>query len=307
MGLFKKKMEAVQREKLNETHEIVCLYCFQNFDHDKVLFQSAETDDIQHPSEYSEKFKNYHRGVLSALTDSHGQTATCRLCPYCFSILPQSAGFAPGAVIVFAGASPADKRTFFTALIHILKNVTPHRFPLFCTPLNNETGRRFKLEYEDPLIENTSLPELPQKEMQKENRSEPFVFTLSFADGILPEVYIAYVDDTERYAAYIRNASAVILMAGRQHNTETAVALLEVLGDGISQIPMAVVLGLEQNDAEAEEFLHSTEPVFCNMLKRRFPRLGFFTLPEWGVSPVSERVEEPFLWLLYQLGYDIGN
>jgi len=304
MGLFKRKKAAVEREKMGKTHEIVCLHCFRNFPPDRVMFRALESLDAEgyraqydqilddyrarfhmdtagelpaalDPDEFGEVNKGYHRGVLSSLKDDYGNLTTKRICPFCHNDIPQSAGFAPSTIISVVGASQSGKSVYLTSLIHTLKTVTPRNFPIFCTPINNEMGRKFKLEYEDPLIENGMLLDPTQKEKQQ----EPFIFTFSFSDGNKPEINIAFFDvagegmvDTaymDIYASHIRNSSGILFLVdplqfrsvGRKillknnlnyelrfadEPTDVLSGLVEDYiykqGGGVSHIPTAVVL-----------------------------------------------------------------
>jgi hypothetical protein len=242
-------------------------------------------------------------------------------------------------------------------------------------------GRKFKMAYEDPLIENGCLLDPTQKETQQ----EPFIFTFSFAEDTLPEINIAFFDVAgegmvdngymDIYASHIRNSSGILFLVdplqfrsiGRKvmlmngldydmgHTDEPVEVLTGLVEDyiykqasGISQIPTAVVLtktdllrplqaegeyvreashffsnythrdyfdleAFAQIDGEVDEFLRIADPNFRNALKRRFAHLGFFAVSALGAGPDTirqrvasfspVRVDEPFLWLLYKLGY----
>ena len=413
MGLFKKKKAAIERAKIEQTHEIVCLYCFRCFNHNQVLFRAAqgkgpegyiaETDQsleeyralfhmgsagelppALNPEEFSEKNKGYMRGILSALRDGHNNLTSKRLCPYCHNDIMPGAGFAPSTIISIVGAGKAGKSAYFTSLIHTLRTVTSLNFDIFCTPIDNEMGRKFKFEHEDPLIERGSLPDTTQRGRQH----EPFVFTISFADETKPEINLAFFDvardgiiDTEHmdiFAAQIRNSSAIMFLVDPQqfHSIGRKVQILskldysltavteptEVLGSlvenyihkqpgGTSHIPAAVVLTktdllealsyegdyirpkssvfsryihrryLNLTEAEiinndVDEFIQRVDPNFRIALKRRFANPGFFAVSALGTHPdiirqrpasfAPIRVDEPFLWLLYKLGYIDG-
>ena len=247
MGLFKNKKAAMERAIMENVHDIVCLHCFQRFAHDRVLFRAleilgaegyygqydqvldqyrerfhlgtaGELPVVLDPAHFHEENKGYHRGVLTSLRDDYDNTTTKRICPHCHNSIHQSAGFAPSTIISVVGATQAGKSVFLTSLIHTLKTVTPHKYPVFCTPIHNEMGRKFKLAYYDPLVEEGLL--LPPT--QKERQQEPFIFTFSFADGRKPEINIAFFDvagegivDTsymDMYAAHIRNASGILFL-----------------------------------------------------------------------------------------------
>ena len=406
MGLFKKKKAAAEMALKDNLHEIVCLHCFRNFSTDKILFRAFESLDIEgyraeydelldnyrarfhigsagelpvalDPDEFNEVQKTYHRGVLSSLTDDYGNITTKRICPFCHNDLPQSAGFAPSTIISVVGASQSGKSVFLTSLMHTLKTVTSRNFSIFCVPINNEMGRKFKVNYEDPLIEHGLLLSPTQKEKQQ----EPFIFTFSFSDGSKPEINIAFFDvagegivDTDYmdiYAAHIRNSSGILFLVdpltfrsvGRKiqlvnnldYDTSFSDEPADVLsglvedyiykqGGGVSDIPTAVVLTktdlLENLDGEyvksnspffenynhkgffnldefykidvaTDDLIREVDPNFRNALKRRFSKLGFFAVSALGTKPEDDRVpsftpmrvDEPFLWILYQLGY----
>jgi len=341
MGLFKRKKAAIERAIMDFTHDIVCLFCFRNFTHDRVMFRALEAIDAEgyhaqydrvlddyrarfhmdtagelacvlDPDHFDEVSKGYHRGILSSLKDDYDNVTTKRICPYCHNDIPQSAGFAPSTIISVVGATQSGKSVFLTSLIHTLKTVTPRNFPIFCTPINNEMGRKFKLEYEDPLINEGLLLEPTQKEKQQ----EPLIFTFSFADGSKPEINLAFFDvagegivDTsymDIYAAHIRNSSGILFLVdplqfrsvGRKiqlknninYDLAYADEPAEVLsglvedyiykqGGGISDIPTAVVLTkvdlLEalKNDGE---YLQANSRVFTN-----YTHKGFFNLSEF--------------------------
>ncbi|MCL2577336.1 MAG: hypothetical protein FWE27_04720 [Defluviitaleaceae bacterium] len=354
MGFFKRKKEKIERKKLDTTHEIVCLYCFRDFAHDRVMFRALEAldadgyearyDDILDeyrsqfgmgsagelavaldPDEFNEVNKSYFRGVLSSLKDDYGNITTQRICPYCHNILPQSAGFAPSTIISVVGASQSGKSVYLTSLIHTLRTITPRNFPIFCTPINNEMGRRFRFEYEDPLIERGILLDPTQKEKQQ----EPFIFTFSFSDESKPEINIAFFDvageglvDTnymDIYAAHIRNSSGILFLVdplqfravGKKIQLKNALEYelgysdepAEVLsglvedyiykqGGGVSEIPTAVVLTktdlLEalQNDGE---YISENSRIFTNFTHRTFFNLNeFYNINDETENFISE-------------------
>ena len=67
---------------------------------------------------------------------------------------------------------------------------------------------------------------------------------------------------------------------------------------------------------EVDDFIRTADPNFRNALTRRFARLGLFAVSALGAHPdvvhkrvanfAPIRVDEPFLWILYQLGFIDG-
>jgi len=350
MGLFSRKKQAIERAKMDTTHEIVCLYCFRNFTHDRVMFRASEALDAEgyrprrdeyldeyrarfhmdsagelpaalDPDEFSEVNKSFYRGVLCSLKDDYGYVTTRRICPFCHNDIPQSAGFAPSTIISVVGASQSGKSVYLTSLIHTLKTITPRNFPIFCTPISNEMGRKFKFEYEDPLIENGMLLDPTQKEKQQ----EPFIFTFSFSDETKPEINIAFFDvagegmvDTaymDIYASHIRNSSGILFLVdplqfravgkkiALRNNLNYAVGLFsdepaDVLsglvedyiykqGGGISEIPTAVVLtktDLLEVLRDDGEYIDEASRIFTNYTHRTFFNLSEF----WDINAETE-------------------
>ena len=236
MGLLSKKKAKIKKAKDGQIHEIVCLYCFRNFAHDRVMFRCLERNRAQidpvldeyrakfhmepvgklpvvlDPRDFREVNKVYHRGVLSSVKDKDGNITARRICPFCHNDLPNNAGFEPSNIISFVGTPSMDTAVFFTSLVYTLKTVTPRNFSIFCTQVNNEIGRKFKHEYEDSLVECGFLPDPKEK-------APPFIFTFSFADDTKPEINIAFFDPLDIleddyykdiYSAYKRNSSGII-------------------------------------------------------------------------------------------------
>jgi hypothetical protein len=368
MGLFKRKKAAIQQEKMKNIHDIVCLFCFRSFSHDKVMFRALESREVLDPYNFNEISKGYHLGVLSSLKDEYDHVTTKRLCPFCENDIPHSAGFSASTIISVVGGANSGKSVFFTALIHNLKTITPRNFQIFCTPINNETGRRFKLEYEDSIIIENLLP-------YKKEGPEPFVFTLSFSDHSKPEINVAFFNGPCEENAYLtRNSSGIIFLTDPLQFTSVARELklkndlelhftpeepTEILNDllencyfntnGVCEIPTAAVITksdllpvlrrdgdfIRRNsrlfnnyshktffnltefdtiDEEVEEFIGIAAPNFRNALKRHFYNLGFFAVSALGSKPEGQivssfaptRIDEPLLWILYQLGYIEG-
>ena len=181
MGLFQKKKAAIERALIEATHEIVCLYCFSNFDHNEVVFRATKITDtdghraepdklldayrarfnlspagkiapVLNPASFKEKNKGYRRGILTTLYDRHNNPTSVRLCPHCHNDILPSAGFSPSTIISIVGAGQAGKSIYLTSLIHTLKTETSHNFEMFCVPITSETGRKFRIQYEEPLI-----------------------------------------------------------------------------------------------------------------------------------------------------------
>ena len=205
--------------KQDKAYDIICLYCFLKFPHNKVLFRALTALDeegyrakrdrilddyrekfhkdslgplpvVLDPQDFSESSKRYTRGVLTGLKDAYDNWTAKRLCPGCHNEIPKTSGHSPGNVISFVGASQAGKSVFMTSLIHALKTTTPRNFNIFCAPINHEMSKKFKNEYEDPLVERGQLLDPTQLEKQQ----EPFIFTFSFADEKGPELNIAFFD-----------------------------------------------------------------------------------------------------------------
>jgi len=286
MGLLKKKKTAIEKAKINKTHEIICLYCFRNFNHNMVHFRAASAIDTAdyrgmvdypleeyrarfnmpamgelpgalNPDDFMESSKGYMRGILSSLRDKNNHIATQRLCPYCHNNISASAGFAPSIIISITGTRQAGKSVYLTSLIHTLKMYTSHNFDVFCSPISTEMGRKFKFEYEDPLLESGYLLE----QTQRQGPQEPFIFTFSFTDGKKPEINIVFFDIAgesmidgvyaEMYADYIRNSSGLMFLVDPRQFRALAPRFQNfnqmVYDLGISMEPTEVLANLVEN------------------------------------------------------------
>ena len=220
MGLLRRKKEAIERFRKENTYAIACLHCFKRFGHDMVMFRALEALDADgytaqyddeldsyryrfgldtageleaalDPADFDESRKKYHKGILMSLTDDYGNITTKRLCPFCHNELHPSAGFSPSIIFSIAGSTRAGKSVFFTSLIHQLRNKTSKHFPSFCVPINNEVGRTFKHGLVAPMIENGILP---ISALLKEFPDAPLVFSFSLTEGDSSEVHIVFFD-----------------------------------------------------------------------------------------------------------------
>ena len=360
MGLFgRKKKMAIDLSRKDATYKIVCLYCFRDFAHNEILFRAAQSSDkegyravpdkvldayrekfhmdsagdlpvVMNPVNYYDSSKGYNRGVLIKMKDAEGNVTTNRICPFCHNDIPKNAGFAPSTIISFVGASQSGKSVFMTSLIHALKTITPRNFNIFCAPINHEMSKKFKYEYEDPLIENGQL--LDPTQMGKQQ--EPFIFTFSFADDSKPEINIAFfdvagegmVDRTylEIYAAHIRNSSGIMFLVdplqfravGRKiqlknhmdydlHYAEEPVDVLGGLVDdyiykqanGMSMIPTAVVLtktDLLEALRDDDEYINPNSHMFTNFTHKGFFDLSAFENINGEVDEFIEQIDPNF-------------
>ena len=220
MGLFWRKKAKIERERIENTHKIVCLSCFRSFNHDRVMFRAFEALDAEgyeatydemldryrnrfglgtageievvlDPDEFDESSKKYHRGILISLKDDYDNVATRRICPHCHNDIKQDAGFVPAVIFAITGTTRAGKSVFFTCLIHHLRNVLPRHFSCHCTSIDSHTGRTFKHGLAMPLLENGILP---VSALLKQCPDMPLVFTFSIGGDESRDVNVVFFD-----------------------------------------------------------------------------------------------------------------
>ena len=392
MGLLQRKKLAIERKLKNKKNPIVCLYCFKSFAEDRVMFRALESIDAQgyraeydilldeyrakfhleskeempvvlDPDYFKEVNKGYHLGVLSSLTDDYNNITTKRVCPYCHNDISKTAGVSPLNIVSIVGARGTGKTTFMTSLIHILKSVTSHHFNIFCTPLNSEIGKKFKTQFEQPLVQNGKLS------IDAMSVNEPIVFTITFSDT-LTEIHIVcfeLFDHTheEIYSSLLRNSKGLIFLVDptklrgissrfdivdmdivKEVFEDQSDALIDLTYSITSEdIPLAVVLSksdmlntlkgdilnsdsvffenkihkgqfdiidFEKLHYECDAFLFKADPNLRNAIRTNFGNIGFFACSSMGASSediaarkedfAPRRVDEPLLWIMYQLG-----
>ena len=244
MGLLRRKKEAIQRMRKENTHTITCLHCFRRFGHDEIMFRALETLDadgysaryddvldsyrfrfgldsagevevVLDPVDFEESSKNYHKGILVSLTDDYDNITTKRICPFCHNELHPGAGFSPSVIFSITGATRSGKSVFFTCLINYLRSKTSKTFPSFCVPINSEVARNFKHGLAAPLIENGILP---ISALLKEFPEAPLVFSFSLADDESSEVHIVFFDPVgdslcmDIHNALMKSSSGVMML-----------------------------------------------------------------------------------------------
>ena len=243
MGLFWRKKARIERERLKRTHRIVCLHCFRGFSHEQVMFRALEALDAEgyaaardeeldghrarfglpsageleaalDPGDFAESAKGHRQGVLVSLRDDYGNVTERRICPYCHNPLPQAAGFQPPLILAVTGQARAGKSTFFTCLIHHIRNSLPRHYSSHCASVDGETGRFFKESLAVPLLENGTLP---VSALLKEFPDMPIVFNFALASAA-PDVSIVLFDPAgdsgymDIHAHIARSASGIMLL-----------------------------------------------------------------------------------------------
>ena len=220
MGLFWRKKAEIERKRIENTHKIVCLFCFRSFSHDRVMFRAFEALDadgyeaeydvlldrhrnrfgfgsagelepVLDPDEFDETCKKYHKGILVSLKDDYNNITDRRICPYCHNDIKQEAAFMPATIIALTGASRAGKSIYFTCLIHHLRNVLPRYFSCHCTSIDSQTGRMFKHGLATPLLENGIIP---RSALLNEFPDMPLVFSFTVGINDPKEVNIVFFD-----------------------------------------------------------------------------------------------------------------
>ena len=244
MGLFWRKKARIERERKENTHKIVCLFCFRSFGHDRVMFRALEALDADgytaryddsldgyrnrfglgsageieatlDPDDFDESRKKHHKGILVSLADDYGNITARRICPFCHNDISQIAGFAPAVIFAVTGAARAGKSVFFTCLIHHIRTVLSRHYPSYCAPVDSETGRMFKHGLAVPLLENGILP---VSALLKECPDMPLVFTFSMAGGGSLEASIVFFDPAgdsscmDIHSQLMKSAKGVMLL-----------------------------------------------------------------------------------------------
>jgi hypothetical protein len=108
-----------------------------------------------------------------------GNSTNYRICPVCHSLLPAQFGMISSRMIAMAGAKDAGKTVFMTVLLHELRNRVGAQYDAAIMGADDETLRRFTVQYEDELYVRNHVFPTTQGAGQNEGRVDPLVFRFS--------------------------------------------------------------------------------------------------------------------------------
>ncbi|MED4228977.1 TRAFAC clade GTPase domain-containing protein [Neobacillus cucumis] len=360
--LFEKKSSIKERLPF---YDIVCPYCFSKFHHEEVVFRAAhdrdddealalqEDEKLNHyragfglapideleavidPARISNEHKIYSNHVLTGVIDPYSVVTKIRLCPHCHNDLPITAGKYPSNIVSIVGATSVGKTVYMTTLIHTLQHKTAPNFNAACIPLNTEISRRYRSNYEIPLLEKGSL--LPSTE--KATRQEPFIFQFIFKDEDQAPLTLVFFDVagegmTDKdylslHAAHIKNSAGILFLVDPmqirtirekllyqmgEHSEEIAAAslgdeprevIISLFGDFIAHlddnktdIPTAVVLTKSDLLAVLKndgDYIRENSNVFRNFTHRGYLHLDEFENINGEIQRFLARVDTPFV------------
>jgi hypothetical protein len=358
-GLEKKKVLPVQKK-----FPIVCPHCFRKFEPEEVVFRATHSkeDDEEYALQedeklnaYLEKFRMegieeleavidprtipieksvYVDEVLISIKDKYDIETKKRLCPFCHNDLPYSAGRTPSNIIAIIGASQVGKSVYMTSLIHTLETSTAHNFNAACMPINSDTSRRFRDQYQDPLFVQNTLVE----STQKEKKQEPFIFQFKFKDTQKPPLSLVFFDVAgegmveeeyiDLYANHIKNATGILFLVDPlqlsairskiilnqgdksgdftskyQESRDVVVTLAEnfigLQEDGKTPIPTAIVVTksdmLEYLAKDGDDYVKANSNIFNNYVHKAHFNLDEHENISGEVQRFIEKVDLAFM------------
>jgi hypothetical protein len=119
----------------------------------------------------------------NANCDKCGKETTQRICPHCHFELSHDAGLVDDFIIAIIGAKGTGKGHYLATLIHRLEHEVGTQFHFGLRRVGDETRRRFKNDYEQPLFLRKQILEATLSGAVNLSARVPMVFRLTIEDG----------------------------------------------------------------------------------------------------------------------------
>lgn len=383
--------------------KITCPFCFETFYIQETVYRCINPlcpakmeEDLVYTRGRSAKtkaplghiFQPHHESWISELFQNNrfarcdicSKESSKRLCPSCHFELSHDAGLIDDRIVAIIGGRETGKGHYIATLIHRLEQEVGSNFGFSLRMVGDETRKRFKDDYHDPLFQQKKILQATQSAVVDTIVKQPMLFRLTFRQGRkLRAVNLTFFDsageDMQSLDAmstetrYICHASGIIFLldplqieAIRQRVDRDILPkrdegadptyIVERLRElferqlGLSattkiKIPVAFVLskidtllpildpgsallttgehfgGFDVTDSQSVHteiwnYLNAwMGSGFTNRVETGFEKHHYFGVSSLGRSPdktgkvetvSSIRVEDPFLWILYQLG-----
>lgn len=162
------------------TYDIVCPYCFKRYPNFNALFADHRhfSDEI-YPGQvdymrnflgtepfggrdapvYFRKSPNDPEDSVFAATTGDGGITRTRVCPFCYNMLPASAGKVKTFSIVVSGSDDAERSFFIAAALHRMNTTMLANYNSSFIPADYRTASFFCEQYEEPLYAEHTVPE----------------------------------------------------------------------------------------------------------------------------------------------------
>ncbi|GHT44651.1 hypothetical protein FACS189454_02670 [Planctomycetales bacterium] len=145
-----------------------------------------------------------------------------RVCPQCHSLFPHGVDELSNLVIAIIGAKETGKSHYIAVLIRRIYELY-QSFGWTLMALDDETMKRYKNDFYQPLYDRKQVIPPTQKAAAKNNVRNPLLYSLSITRGrVFKTVTLAFFDtagedmddelEMRRYTPYIYNAAGIILL-----------------------------------------------------------------------------------------------
>lgn len=158
-----------------------------------------------------------------------GKVSHDKICPKCHSRLPNDIGETENLLFAIIGAKEVGKSHYLAVLINIITDVLTSSFPFSISAANDETGRRYNLDFRKKLFEDKETITATKSGLTDRNVRSPLIYHLRFYKTLkngkkIPSrtVTIAFFDtagedlnDEDTMSAvnkYIYNSSGIIFL-----------------------------------------------------------------------------------------------
>ena len=162
------------------TYDIVCPFCFKRYANFNALFADhrrfsdeiypGQVDYMRHflgtepfggreaPVYFRKAPNDPTESPFAAATESGDITRT-RVCPYCYNLLPASAGRVKSFSVAVIGSDDAERSFYIAAALHRMNATMLANYGAAFIPADYRTASVFCEQYEEPLYADHTVPE----------------------------------------------------------------------------------------------------------------------------------------------------
>lgn len=165
----------VKRYKPGIPDEIICPHCFESFGLWDMLYTGESGESLKAtPSMWKKTF----RQEPDYPVDSQGRTLRDKQCPHCKNILPWTAGKQVDLIIGMVGARLTGKSHYVATLVQKLKHEVARDFEASLIHVDDETNRRYHIEFYSRLYEEKREIDFTQ------SGAKPLIYNFSVNSSI---------------------------------------------------------------------------------------------------------------------------
>ncbi|QSS99707.1 hypothetical protein IMZ31_16830 [Pontibacillus sp. ALD_SL1] len=271
----------------------ICPYCFTKHKIHEVKFRCSNENHREQDEVYGD-YWGYHtapieqkvlptpeKSGMAMIKPTMPSSTNCmecdtnpstriRICPTCHSALPSSIADYEDYIFAVIGGKETGKSHYIAMLIERINNEIGNTYNCFLQPENDETIRRYKESFYNPLFREKRTLNVTDSANSNEDVKRPLLYTLSIDGGVRGKkvITLAFFDTAGedlhnetnmlKHNRYISNSAGVICLLDPTQ--------LESVREEIQENKLNVTLPQDNPNGDVNDILSRTTNMIRNML-----------------------------------------